>query len=188
MKRFFSFFISKIFFVQLVIAAGLLFVLITVTGWGLAFFTEHNTEVKVPDLTGKSVVEASDILNTLGLRVEIYDTIAYSDAFAPFAVREQNPAVGKAVKPNRKVYIVLNRGEYDKIALPEVIQFTERNARIKLTSAGLKVRDSSIYIDAIGKNMVYGVQLGDSLVLAGTLIDQKELLVLVLGNGKDSIQ
>lgn len=188
MKRFFSFFISKIFFVQLVIASGLMFVLITITGLGLAFITEHSTEVRVPDLTGRSVLEASDVLSELGLRVEIYDTIAYSDTFAPFAVREQNPIAGKAVKPNRKVYIVLNRGEYDKIALPEVIQFTERNARIKLTSAGLKVKDSATYIDAIGKNMVYGIQLGDSLVSPGTLIDQKEFLVLVLGSGKDSIQ
>jgi hypothetical protein len=44
------------------------------------------------------------------------------------------------------------------------------------------------YIDAIGLDMVYGIKVGDSSVDVGSQISIKDTLLLVLGNGKDSIQ
>ena len=103
-------------------------------------------------------------------------------------MREQNPLPFEKVKSNRKIYLVINRGDYQRIALPDVIQSTERNARNKLNSSGLQVNDSAVYIDAIGKDMVYEVRIGETTVQKGTLLGQNDVLTLVLGNGKDSIQ
>ena len=188
MKRLFSFFISTVFWIQLGLAATLIFLLVNLSGWGLALFTQHNKEVSVPDLRGKSTSEVSGILDALSLRYEVYDTISFNADFEPFAVREQNPLPFEKVKSNRKIYLVINRGDYQRIALPDVIQSSERNARNKLNSSGLQVNDSAVYIDAIGKDMVYEVRIGETTVQKGTLLGQNDVLTLVLGNGKDSIQ
>ncbi|MDA0380099.1 MAG: PASTA domain-containing protein [Bacteroidetes bacterium] len=188
MKRLISFFTSRIFWIQLGLAALLVFLLVGLTGWRLSSYTQHNQEVSVPDLSAKSLEEVADALNALSLRYEVYDTIAFSADFQPFAVREQNPKPFEKVKSNRKIYLVINRGDYERIALPEVIQSTERNARTKLATLGLKVNDSAEYIDAIGRNMVYEVRLGKAPVQTGALLGQNDVLTLVLGNGKDSIE
>lgn len=188
MKRLFSFFFSKLFLWQLVIAVSVTFVLVNAVGWGLARFTQHNKTVSVPDLKGMTLIDAAQSLEALSLRYEVYDTLAFSPDFDPYAVREQQPAPAERVKSNRKIYVAINRGGFQPIALPDVIQLTERSARNRLESSGLKVNDSAIYIDAIGRNMVYELRLGEDRVQPGTLIDQSDLLTLVLGNGKDSIQ
>lgn len=188
MKRLISFFTSRIFLIQLGLAAPLIFLLVSLTGWRLSRFTQHNQEVSVPDLRSKSLEEVAKTLDALSLRYEVYDTIAFSPDFEPFVVREQNPKPFEKVKSNRKIYLVINRGAYERIALPEVIQSTERNARSKLATLGLKVKDSAEYIDAIGRNMVYEVRRGKTRVKTGTLLGQNDILTLVLGNGKDSIE
>ncbi len=174
--------------IQFGLAALLIFLLVGLIGFGLSRFTQHNQEVSVPDLRAKSLEQVAETLGALALRYEVYDTIAFSADFDPFAVREQNPKPFEKVKSNRKIYLVLNRGAYERIALPEVIQSTERNARSKLSTLGLKVNDSAEYIEAIGRNMVYEVRLGKTRVKTGTLLGQNDVLTLVLGNGKDSIE
>jgi len=103
-------------------------------------------------------------------------------------VIKQLPIAGKNVKSGRKVYLSLNDAEFARRALPNAIQMTRRNAISQLRSLGFTVSDSVEYIDAIGLDMVYGIKVGDSTVDIGSQISIKDTLLLVLGNGKDSIQ
>ena len=93
-------------------------------------------EVTVPDLTGRSVNDASARLEDLGLTLRV-DENRRADAKIPAgSVLQQDPQPGARVRPQRSIHVWVSQGEAASI-VPSLIGDTERSAQVRLTQGGL---------------------------------------------------
>jgi len=91
-------------------------------------------EVDVPDLTGKELKEAEQMLEAKGLDLKVVDEL--HDAGVPKShVLSQDPAPGSRAKQNRTVRVVLSLGA-EEVMVPNVIGKPLRNAQILLRQNG----------------------------------------------------
>ncbi len=108
-------------------------------GSGYITFTllTMNPTVGVPDLRGKGMVEANDILRSKSLYIRL-EGDDY-DAFVPqgFIVRQSIPA-GSQVKQGREIGIILSRGSRISY-VPDVVGQTIDQAEIALQPRGIKI-------------------------------------------------
>lgn len=126
-----SYFKSKLFM------AGLVFVLIIGFGIGsiIAFgsFTKQE-EVTVPEVTGKQLALARQILEDGKLRVNVAET--YDGNVPPGQVVSQEPAPGKTVKSERLVTIYVSKGGED-LDMPDLAGLSKSAAVERIQKAGL---------------------------------------------------
>jgi eukaryotic-like serine/threonine-protein kinase len=179
--NFFRFFISKSFFINL-IAALLVFV---VLGWGvlrlLDIYTLHGDTVTVPDLKGYSVEEVSSLMEQRGLRYTVIDSV-YDPKSKAGAVVDQEPKPEFQVKLNRMLYLTINSSSPPKVKMPDLIDFSLRQAIAILESAGLKVGNLS-YVPDIAHNAVLSQEFKGKKVEAGEFVVKGTAIDLVLGQG-----
>jgi eukaryotic-like serine/threonine-protein kinase len=147
----------------------------------LRIYTRHNHDLTVPDFSGLTFADAVKTAGEKDMRVEIFDSVFMSDMEKGTVVL-QHPEAGQKVKKNRKIFLTMNAINPEKIAMPDLVDLTFRQASAKIESFGLKLGHIS-YEPNIAVNLVLaqkrrGVDLnpGDSIV-KGTAID------LVLGKG-----
>ncbi|MEX0772173.1 MAG: PASTA domain-containing protein [Balneolales bacterium] len=139
-------------------------------------YTMHGESLTVPDVTRVSIEEAEEILQSHGLRYELYDKRS-NDAYPPDFVIDQSPSASFQVKPNRKVYLTINTTENPTVTVPDVVNLSLRNAEIQLQNHGLTVgnvdHESSRYKNSVLKQSVTPNRDVDH----GTVVD------LVIGDG-----
>jgi beta-lactam-binding protein with PASTA domain len=130
---------------------ALLILFLAITG-GTAYLTltwivESEDTVVVPDLVGKDVVYALEILTDLGLNTKIKGS-QYSDIFAKNYVTLQEPGPGAEIKKGRDVRIVLSKG-MKTVVMPNLAGLSSRQGRLVIEENGLCVgRISKVYYDA----------------------------------------
>jgi len=100
--------------------------------------TTRAREVSVPDLKGKSDVEARAILGGLGLTLQIEETRKPDKSMPADRVLEQYPAAGLVVRRQRPVRVRLSDGQREPV-LPTVTDLPERSADMTLTSSQVAV-------------------------------------------------
>lgn len=122
---------------------GLFFVLMLGVGFGfiLSFgrFWEHDVVV-VPNVTGKNLMLARQILEDVNLRVNVAET--YSSTVPPGQVVSQDPEKNSEVKIARLVTIYVSKGG-ENLEVPDLVGLTKSMATEKLQKIGLSV--GSIY-------------------------------------------
>ncbi len=182
MKNSILFLKSRIFFKQIVLASLLLVVLVIGSMQWLSWSTKHGEQITVPDLTKKELPEVQQLLASQSLRFQVIDSANYRADFPANSVISQKPSAGSMVKANKKIYLQLNPSGYSDISLPELIQVTQRNATSKLQAVGLRVGKVT-YIDALGKDMVYGIKFRNKLVKQGFKLPKMSEVELICGNG-----
>ena len=97
-------------------------------------------EVVVPDVVGKQMTLAKQILEDKNLRVKIAETY---DASVPAGqVVSQYPEAGSKVKEQRLVTVYISKGG-EEIEMPDLKGLSRENAEEKLKKVGLKL--GSIY-------------------------------------------
>lgn len=97
-------------------------------------------EVVVPDVTGKQMTLARQILEDKKLRVNVAETY---DADVPAGqVVSQTPEAGTKVKEQRMITIYVSKGG-EEIEMPDLKGMTKANAEEKLKKIGLKL--GSVY-------------------------------------------
>ena len=121
------------------LAAGILLFLLLGVGAG-SFMAYGNLvgedEVLVPDVKGKQMTLARQILETGNLRVNVAETY---DAEVPAgAVVSQDPDAGRSVKSDRLVTIYVSKGG-ETIDMPDIVGLTKTAATERLNKIGLKV-------------------------------------------------
>ena len=82
--------------------------------------------VKVPDVTGKTVVEAQKILENEGFSITLKE--AYDDKVTPGLVLEQDPAGNEMRKEGSSVYLTVSKG-IEMVEVPNVTGKTLEEAR-----------------------------------------------------------
>ena len=100
----FKFISKQPFWVNLVAAIVLIFLIGFLFLQSLSWFTNHGSYLKVPSVTGKKVDEAVKFLEKEGFDVVITDS-AYSDSMPLNTVKKQIPAAEATVKVNRTVFL-----------------------------------------------------------------------------------
>lgn len=177
------FLFSKVFLRQLGFAfiAGCL--LLVGVYYGLDKITENNKHIEVPDFETLSIQEIPEIVERFELRYEVLDSAKFNPNYPPYAVIEQSPKAGSAVKRGRKIYFTLNPSGYRKLKVPNVIQITKRNAETRLTAVGFSLGEIS-YRDNIGRDMVLEMQYNGEKIQPGMVLPKTSKIDLVLGNGK----
>ncbi len=179
------FFRSKIFLKQLGLAIVALIILIFIGKWYLKTTTNHGEFVTVPDLKGKTIETAKIELNDNDLVMEIQDSANFNPNYPKFSVIEQYPVAGSQVKEDRKIYLILNPSGFRKVAVPNIVRRTFRQAKPTLEALGFEVGNIT-YADDIGKDEVLSIKHKGQSIKAGDMLPLTSKIDLVLGNGKRS--
>jgi len=182
MKDFINFLRSKVFLINLGLAALVLIVICFLVLQWLDSSTRHGEFVAVPDLAGLSVSEMRKSIEEADLRYEVIDSADYNPDYPRFSIVEQDPKAGNRVKENRKIYVTVNPSGYKKVTVPNIIQVTQRNATSMLRAVGLDVEKVS-YIDELGKDMVYYIRYKGKTIKPGDRLPKTSGIELVCGNG-----
>lgn len=177
-----KFLTSKVFFKQLALAVIALLILCFILLKWLNITTNHGDFETVPDLKGKSVEVAKMELEDNNLVMQIQDSANFNPKYPKFSVIEQKPSAGEQVKEDRKIYLILNPSGYRKIAVPNLVNRTFRQAKPTLESLGFKIGKIT-YIDHLGKEEVRQMRYQNRNIKKGELLPKTATIDIVLGNG-----
>ena len=127
--------------VWLAVAAAV--VLIGIVGvvclsWFGVLGTSQWDETKVPNIEGKTVEEATQLLKDAKLELEIDEEIA-SAQYEKDTIISQEPAAGRSVKKGVKVRVKVSTGAGENLTIPNVVNYEKDNAKSTLEKAGFLV-------------------------------------------------
>ncbi len=179
---FFRFLFSKTFVYQLLLMLLMIAVLIFFALKWLAYTTNHNERIQVPNLEKLSFEASSNALSELNLEAKVQDSANFNPDYPPLSVIEQNPKAGGFVKENRKIYLVLNPSGYRMVEVPNVIQKTKRQAEPTLRALGFKV-GKTIKRPNLAKDVVLELQYKGKRVKPNSLLMKTSTIDLVVGDG-----
>lgn len=99
-------------------------------------------EVKVPALVGRSVGDATQLLNELGLPMRVDENRRSDDKIPSGRIMQQDPAPGLQARRGRTVRVWVSSGAR-AATIPQLVGQTERTAEIRLQQDGLEVASIS---------------------------------------------
>lgn len=161
--------------------AGLLVVLLT--GFFVGAFMSYGkfwstAEVTVPDVTGKQMTLARQILEDKKLRVNVAET--YNADVPAGQVVSQNPTAGSKVKEQRLVTIYVSKGG-EEIEMPDLTGLSKSDAEAQLKKMGLKL--GSVYEKYSNEEAGTVIKQDPK---AGTKISRGQTVDLTVSKGKQS--
>lgn len=174
---------SRVFIKQLLIAGAIVIVIVVVVLNTLSFFTKHNEEITVPDLTKLSMEQVEEKLDELNLNYVLLDTTDFQNDFPIYTVVMQDPKPGSKVKEDRTIYVKINSEGFKYVVIPNLIEKTFRQAEPTLKSLGLQLGKVT-YKPYLGKDMVLEMLIDGKKVKPGTEVMKTTKIDLVLGDGK----
>jgi len=147
-----------------------LFLLIFIADkWILPSVVHDRETVTVPSIEGKSLKEASVILNANNLFYEIVSE-QYSGKVEG-VILKQVPEPNKQVKSKRPIFITISKGK-ETIEMPDLTGISVRQARVNLYNNGLNIGDIKYtYSDLVPKDSVISqnIKKGKSLIYGDTV-------------------
>lgn len=153
-----------------------------VSNW-LDDYTEHGREFVLPDLKGKTVAQASNLLSKDGLGYTIIDSM-YTTAVAPGCIVDQVPSAGDKVKSGRKIYLYIRASHARLVALPEFTDMSLRQYKGELEGLGFVVKD--IKFEPSPFSTVIGVEHNEQKLTAGRKLTEGAHLTLKVGKGSSN--
>lgn len=169
------------------VLAIIILVLLLAVGvrFGLDYYTHHGESIVVPNVIHKQYDEAVDIMNKVGLTIEVTDT-GYVKELPPDCILEQSPAGGKRIKSTHVVYVTINAASAPTLVIPDIIDNNSlREAQAQLLSMGFKVGEPE-YIPG-EKDWIYGILVNGKHVKAGDRVSSDGVIVLQGGDGTRDI-
>lgn len=165
----------------LVLAFGITVGLIIILMITLNLITRHGQTYAIPDFRNKMVDDLPELVEQADLRLVISDSV-YIFNKKPGIVIDQNPQPGTHVKKNRKVFITINARNPIKVAVPDLIDYTLRQAKAIIEQEGFEVGRLSFRPD-LGINMVLEQRYRGKPIEPGVKIPKGSRIDLVLGKG-----
>jgi beta-lactam-binding protein with PASTA domain len=96
-------------------------------------------DVRVPDLLGRSVNQASTALTELGLPLKVEESRRSDPKVAAGLILAQDPLAGSTARRPRSVKVWLSAGPTVS-RVPAVVGLTERTAQLRLEGEGIGIR------------------------------------------------
>lgn len=136
------------------IAAIIAVILILLLGAGaLAYSLMSGPSIVVPDLKGKTLSQAQQTLDTVGLKLKVEKEVS-NDKVAPGRVISQDPTAGEKMKKDGTVTVVMSKG-LETVAAPDLAGKTEAEATSALKKAGLMLgKVDSGFSDTVAEGQV----------------------------------
>lgn len=149
----------------------------------MPWYTKHGEALAVANTLGKRYEAAKELLELQGL--EVVKAGEKHDPNLPFGyIVDQNPRPNRLVKKGRRVYLTISVGERE-VLVPELIGFSETNARERLKSHGLRLGEIEYqYVpNELADVVVEQSRRSNSLVKSGSAID----IVVSLGEPSENV-
>jgi beta-lactam-binding protein with PASTA domain len=160
----------------------ILLAVLLLAGWSwLRHYTRHNVAMRVPDVKGLSFEEAGEMLAKRDLRAVVIDSV-HTDELPRSSVVDQDPQPGVEVKPDRKVYLVMNASEPKMINMPRLVDLSKRQAISVLDIIGLRVKELQYKPDPCTDCVIEQLYKGEPIEPEAR-IRRGEAITLVLGSG-----
>ena len=119
----------------------------------LTFIIKSEDTVIVPDLVGKDVVSALELLTDLQLNTKVSGS-EYSHQFPKNHVTFQEPEAGSEIKKDRDVRIMISKGTRN-ILMPNLVALSEQQARMIMEENGIsRGRLSQTFNQNIAKDQI----------------------------------
>lgn len=183
LKKYFKGKTGLIFWINVVLALGLLFCIPVIAFNTLDSYTNHGEKVSVPSVIGKSFREASQTLEKSGFVAIITDS-TYKKSAKPGSVLEQTPKSGTLIKSGRIVYLTVNLKGEPLVKMPDLVgNCSFREAEITLKSLGFKLTAPQ-YVEGADKDQILRIKQGNRNVHAGESISRERSLTLYVGAGE----
>lgn len=173
---------SKLFLKNLLLAVVATLVILFLLGRYLNAYTEHGSKIEVPDLTGFSLAEVEEMLTPLELSYVVIDSVEFNPEFPRGSVVTQIPTAYSEVKRNREIYLSINPTGEKKVALPNIIDKSRRQAVSYLETYGFRVGDLR-YVPDMARDVVLGMEIRGKRVEPGTVVAKNTRIDLILGDG-----
>jgi len=180
------FFISKVFFKNILIAIAIITVILFTSLKTLDYFTLHSESFSLPDYTNLTINQLNDYNLNNEVEFIIIDSI-FDDTKPKEAIISQDPFPNAKVKRGRKVYLTVVAKMPERVKMPNLINLSLRQSLSLLETYGLKVNNLS-YVDDIAKNAVLQQLYNGGVILPDTLINKGSKIDLVLGRGTQNTQ
>jgi beta-lactam-binding protein with PASTA domain len=181
MKKLFTYLTRQPFWVNLLVALSLVFLIGFLFLQSLSWFTHHGEYLKVPEVKGLNVDNAIKILESQGFDVVIQDSV-YFDSIPRYTVIKQLPDPDATVKVNRTVYLTINRAAPPDVTVPKLEGLSFRFAFDLLRKNHLRLGDT-IYRPDFMKGSVLEQQYNGTRVTAGTQVPWGARITLIIGGG-----
>ena len=148
----------------------------------LPLYTNHGETVSVPDLSGYTFEEATDLLESTGLQYEVSLDSGFSTDLPPHAILKQIPEANSQVKSGRKIYLTLNAQNAPMLKMPNLVNSLLKNVQEVLANMGLE-RGDIIYVPDIGINVVLEQRYRGVKIPEGFEVPKGARIDLVVGDG-----
>ena len=149
----------------------------------LNFYTKHNESITVPTGKGLQVQEAAGILESSDLRYEISDSIFQAEG-APGSIIEQIPKEQSKVKKGRTVFLVIKAKGVQLVSVPELKDYSRRQAEAQLASLGFN-KVTIQEVPAAYKGLVISISYRGKQLTPNQKIPKGSPLVMTVGAGGD---
>jgi serine/threonine-protein kinase len=159
--------------------AGAFFVVAGISAYfTLTFFISSETNTVVPDLSGKHVVTALELLSDLSLNTKV-GGMEYSADIPIHHVITQDPTPGFEIKPGRDVRITLSKGP-ETVVVPSLKGLTLSQAHIVLDENGLLAGNvAHVYQDRSPDSVILS-----QIPVSGKTIHREQKVDLLISRGK----
>lgn len=149
----------------------------------LNFYTKHNESITVPTVKGLQVQDAAGILESSDLRYEISDSIFQAEG-APGSIIEQIPKEQSKVKKGRTVFLVIKAKGVQLVSVPELKDYSRRQAEAQLASLGFN-KVTIQEVPAAYKGLVISISYRGKQLTPNQKIPKGSPLVMTIGAGGD---
>ncbi len=146
----------------------------------LGILTNHNEEVKIPNLLGKDLKSALAETERRGFEVTVDS--AYEPEVRPYVVLTQQPDTSAIVKTGRMIFLTVNKAEPPLTVMPNLVGLSYRSASMMLKSNRLLIGDTT-YRPDIAKGAILEQLVRGEKMPAGEPIAQGTRIDLVIGDG-----
>jgi len=168
------------FWFNLLLVIGIFTVIYILFFLELGCFTHHGESVTIPNLRGRTMNEAIDILHKNHFEVRIDST--FDPTVKPLIVLKQVPDTGSVVKTGRIVLVTVNSVTPLHIPMPNLVNLSYRSAELLLRNNKLAVGDTT-YVPDIARGAIKEQRYKGEIIRAGDMIAQGSKIDLVIGNG-----
>ena len=150
--NFFEFIKTRVFVRHFLISVALTALAITLVLVALKWYTHHGESMVVPSLTGLTPEQIDQLETTSDLEIIVTDSV-FDSKLPRGSVIIQDPVAGSKVKRNRKVYLTTVSVMPEKVAMPNLVDLTLRQASATLETYGLQLGKVT-YVPDIAANAV----------------------------------
>ena len=172
---------TRHFWINLLLAGGMLFLIIKFTMHSLSGYTHHGESIIVPDLKGQNVDTLEAKLKAQLLNYLVIDS-SFLQGKAAGVILDQDPDAGQKVKEGRKIYLTVTSDIPPPVVMPKLVDLNLAMAKEKLQKAGLRL-GSVEYRPGLGKNLVLYQLYQDKEIPDGAKIPKGSKINLVLTDG-----